>query len=144
MAEDPRTLLQEWLDTELDPQDEEYQPWMDDFTARVREAMCYPHAAPVGPDLIEQLEGALVNSEGRDFQIRADFVRELIKALRSLRGPNLSDDVFISLLNLQKMKADRITGGSPGPLYGAGWAAACQHWADVFLGIPDIPEEHKR
>jgi len=32
-------LLQEWLDTELDYQDEEYEPWMGSFTARVKEAI---------------------------------------------------------------------------------------------------------
>lgn len=32
-------LLQEWLDTELDAQDEEYEPWLESFTARVKAAI---------------------------------------------------------------------------------------------------------
>jgi hypothetical protein len=32
-------LLAEWLDTEIDPEDEEYAPWMDSFTARVKAAI---------------------------------------------------------------------------------------------------------
>ena len=32
-------------------------------------------------ELVQQLNGALMNSEGRDFGIRADFVREIIAAL---------------------------------------------------------------
>ena len=32
-------------------------------------------------ELVQQLNGALMNSEGRDFEIRADFVREIIAAL---------------------------------------------------------------
>ena len=38
------------------------------------------HDAPHG-ELVEQLEGALMNSMGYDFEIRADFVREIIAAL---------------------------------------------------------------
>lgn len=29
----------------------------------------------------------------------------------------------------QKMAADHVISGSPGPLFNAGWAAACQSWA---------------
>jgi primosomal protein N' len=39
--------------------------------------------SPASRELVRQLEGALVNSEGRDFQISASFVREIIAALAS-------------------------------------------------------------
>ena len=34
---------------------------------------------------------------------------------------------------LSKMADDHIISGGPGPLYAAGWAAACQHWAMKLL-----------
>jgi methionine synthase II (cobalamin-independent) len=34
-----RALLIEWRETELDYMDEEYQPWLDSFTARVNKAL---------------------------------------------------------------------------------------------------------
>lgn len=33
-------------------------------------------------------------------------------------------------VNTKRMKVDHVVSGSPGPLYGAGWAAACKFWAD--------------
>lgn len=32
-------LLREWLNTELDSMDEEFQPWIDSFTARIKAAL---------------------------------------------------------------------------------------------------------
>ena len=42
-------------------------------------------------ELVQQLNGALMNSMGQDFEIRADFVREIIAALsaRSETAPRL-------------------------------------------------------
>ena len=34
-----RRLLREWLRTELDPMDEEFAPWLESFTERVKKAL---------------------------------------------------------------------------------------------------------
>lgn len=41
-------LLREWLDAELDPEDEEYGPWMESFTTRVEAALAKNPNPPNG------------------------------------------------------------------------------------------------
>lgn len=54
-------------------------------------------------DIREQLEGALTNSEGRDFTIRAEFVREVLAAL-----PAEPVATPIPLLKMFKDQRDRV------------------------------------
>jgi hypothetical protein len=51
-------LLTEWLETEIDPEDEEYAPWMESFTARVRGALA-KNPNPAGPALMTEASGPL-------------------------------------------------------------------------------------
>jgi hypothetical protein len=59
---------------------------LQDAWRQVAEAMDAPRSATVAPkdDLVQQLNGALMNSMGKDFEISAAFVRdELIPALKA-------------------------------------------------------------
>lgn len=42
---------------------------------------------------------------------------------------------------ITSMGTDHIVRGSPGPLYNAGWAGACQYWSAKLLAEYDMNKE---
>lgn len=65
------TLLHEWLDTELDSQDEEYQSWLDSFTERVKTELLptiMAQEAPAAPQIIPKHIAAhdFIKADGRN------------------------------------------------------------------------------
>ena len=58
-------------------------------------------------ELIRQLEGALVNSEGQDFHIDAGFVRTLILHLRA-SGAILQEAQDALMMKAQQCTAERL------------------------------------
>ncbi|MCR4300659.1 MAG: hypothetical protein NUV51_03540 [Sulfuricaulis sp.] len=75
-------LLREWRATELDAQDEEYQPWMDSFTARV-DAVLQPSEA-----LPEEPTGAMLGLIAGEYQDSPFMSRDqaliIYRAVRAL------------------------------------------------------------
>lgn len=49
-----RALLVEWRETELDSMDEEYEPWIESFTARVDAVLGADHSAGAGKPIKEE------------------------------------------------------------------------------------------
>lgn len=53
--------------------------------------------------------------------------------------------VWVPRQMIENMLNDHIVSGSPGPLYGAGYAAACKFWAErmLLLASPQANERGK-
>lgn len=50
----------------------------------------------------------------------------------------------VSALTLASMGTDHVVRGGPGPLFGAGWAAACEHWSKKLLAESSPCEAEER
>lgn len=111
---DALALLHEWLDTELDPEDEEYGPWMESFTARVEAVL----AGGVLADGNVLTFSEPVDSSGGP--IGADVAARQARlavgnpraAVRDALGVDTSLDAYHNLdgalIDLRRMKADAV------------------------------------
>lgn len=59
-------------------------------------------------------------------QIMAETDERYHSLLEELPNADLRKDI-------EKMAVDYVVSGGPGPLYGAGWAAACEYWGKRLL-----------
>lgn len=125
---DALALLHEWLDTELDPEDEEYGPWMESFTARVEAVL----AGGVLADGNVLTFSEPVDSSGGP--IGADVAARQARLAVGTPQPGLTD----ALALIREVEGDNGCNLAASPLEIEGLLSALQRMARA--GCPMTPE----